>query len=61
MVLSDEEKEDMGLGFLMSQADRNKTISREEVMKKLGRRTLFSSTDSEKTWMTSVTSGCKRE
>ncbi len=37
MVLSDEEKEDMGLGLLMSQADRSKTISREEVMKKLAR------------------------
>ncbi|MGB3850115.1 MAG: hypothetical protein WA958_09125 [Tunicatimonas sp.] len=36
-VLSDEEKEDMGLAFLMSQADRNKTIPREEVMKKLGK------------------------
>ncbi len=37
MVLSDEEKGDMGLGLLMSQADRSKTISREEVMKKLSR------------------------
>ena len=36
-VLSDEEKENMGLALLMSQADRNKTIPREEVMKKLGK------------------------
>ena len=36
-VLSDEEKENMGLAFLMSQADHNKTISREEVIEKLGR------------------------
>ena len=36
-ILTDEEQEDMGLSFLMSQADRSKTVSREEVMKKLGR------------------------
>jgi hypothetical protein len=36
-VLSDEEKENMGLALLMNQADRNKTIPREEVMKKLGK------------------------
>lgn len=34
-VLTDAEKEDMGMAHLMSQADRSKTISREEVMKKL--------------------------
>ena len=34
-VLTDEEKEDMGLALLMSEADRNATTSREEVMKKL--------------------------
>ena len=36
-VLSDEEKENMGLALLMSQADRYKIIPREEVMKKLGK------------------------
>lgn len=34
-VLTDEEKEDIGMALLMSQADRSATISREEVMKKL--------------------------
>ncbi len=34
-VLTEAEKEDMGLALLMSQADRSKTISKEEVMKKL--------------------------
>lgn len=31
-VITDEEKEDMGLAYLMSQADRSRTISRQEVM-----------------------------
>ena len=34
-IITDEEKENIGLAHFMSQADRNKTISREEVMKKL--------------------------
>jgi len=33
--LSDEEKEDLGLLLLMQQADRNDTVSREEIMKAL--------------------------
>jgi hypothetical protein len=33
--LSEEEIEDLGLTFLMKQADRTKTVSRESVMKKL--------------------------
>lgn len=33
--LSDEEKEDLGLLLLMQQADRNETVSREEIMKAL--------------------------
>ena len=33
--LSDEEKEDLGLLLLMQQADRNNTVSREEIMKAL--------------------------
>jgi hypothetical protein len=34
-VLSDDEKEDFALGYLMSQADRSKKVSRETIMKKL--------------------------
>ena len=36
-VLTDAEKEDMGMAHLMSQADRSKTITRQEVMEKLRR------------------------
>ena len=34
-ALSNEEKEDLGLLLLMQQADRNDTVSQEEVMKAL--------------------------
>ena len=34
-VLSEAEKEDFALGYMMSQADRSKKVSREAIMKKL--------------------------
>jgi hypothetical protein len=34
-ILSEEEGEDIALGYLMSKADRTKTVSREKIMKKL--------------------------
>lgn len=34
-VLSEEEKEDIGLGILLQEADRNEKVSREEIMNKL--------------------------
>ena len=34
-LLSDEEKEDIGLAMLMKQTDTSKTVSYEKVMKKL--------------------------
>jgi hypothetical protein len=34
-VISDEEKEDMGLLMMMKEADREEKVSGEEVMKKL--------------------------
>jgi len=34
--LTEEEIEDLGLLMMMKQADRSETVSREEVMKKLG-------------------------
>lgn len=34
-VLCEEEKEDTGLGILLQEADRNKKVSREEIMDKL--------------------------
>lgn len=34
-VLSEEEKENMGMAILMKKADRTKTISRKTIMKKL--------------------------
>jgi hypothetical protein len=34
-VITDEEKEDMGLLMMMKEVDRNDKVSREEVMKKL--------------------------
>lgn len=34
-VITDEEKEDIGLGILMMEADRNDRVSREETMRKL--------------------------
>ncbi len=37
-VLSDEEKEDLGLLKLMEEADRTKTVSKETIMKKLNRK-----------------------
>lgn len=36
-VLTDEEKEDLGLGLLMKQVDRTQKVSREEIMAKLGK------------------------
>ncbi|HEY3875807.1 MAG TPA: hypothetical protein VGM92_10040 [Candidatus Kapabacteria bacterium] len=36
-VLSDDEKEDMGMGMLMMEADRNERVSREEIMRKLSK------------------------
>ncbi len=36
-VLTDEEKEDIGLGILMMEADRNERVPREEIMAKLTR------------------------
>jgi hypothetical protein len=36
-VLSESEKEDLALGYLMSEADRSKKVSRESIMKKLAR------------------------
>ena len=36
-VLSDEEKEDIGLGILMAEADRNERVSRDEIVAKLTR------------------------
>lgn len=34
--LSEEDLEDLGLAMLMKQTDRTETVSREEIMKKLG-------------------------
>lgn len=34
-VLTDEEKEDMGLGMMMKEADRSKKVSRAAIMKAL--------------------------
>jgi hypothetical protein len=34
-IITEEEKEDMGLLTMMKEADRNEKVSREEVMKKL--------------------------
>lgn len=36
-VLTDEEKEDLGLGLLMKEVDRTQKVSREEIMAKLGK------------------------
>lgn len=36
-VLSDEDKEDIGLSLLMKKADRSHKVSRESVMRKLGK------------------------
>ena len=36
-VLSDEEKEDLGLGLMMREAEKSPRVSRESVMRKLGR------------------------
>ena len=35
-VLSEEEKEDIGMAMLMQEADRNEKVSEEEIMGKLG-------------------------
>ncbi|PIQ49719.1 MAG: hypothetical protein COW03_03500 [Cytophagales bacterium CG12_big_fil_rev_8_21_14_0_65_40_12] len=35
-VLSDEQVEDLGLSFLMKEADKNDIVSKEEIMSKLG-------------------------
>ena len=37
-VLSDEEKEDLGLGFMIMQALNDPYVSEEEVMRKLGQK-----------------------
>jgi hypothetical protein len=37
-VLTIEEREDLGLIKLMKEADRTKTVSREKIMEKLGRK-----------------------
>ena len=34
-ILSDEEKEDLGLSMLLREADRTKKVSRETIMRKL--------------------------
>ena len=34
-VISDKEKEDLGLLLMMKEADRNDKVSRDEIMKKL--------------------------
>ena len=34
-VFTEEEKEDLGMAYLINQADRTKTVSKEAVMKKL--------------------------
>ena len=34
-IITDEQKEDMGLLMMMKEADRNDKVSREDVMKKL--------------------------
>ena len=34
-ILTDKQKEDMGMAFLMNQADRNKKVSRATIMKEL--------------------------
>ena len=36
-VLSDEEKEDLGLGLMMREAKNSPRVSRDSVMRKLGR------------------------
>ena len=36
-LLSESEKEDFALGQLIEQADRSKKVSREQIMKQLGR------------------------
>ena len=37
-ILSDEEREDAGLGMLIKQASRTEKVSRDQVMAKLGRK-----------------------
>ena len=36
-VINDEEKEDIGMGLLLQEADRSQQVSRESVLKALGR------------------------
>jgi hypothetical protein len=36
-LLSESDKEDFALGYLIDQADRTKKVSRERIMKQLGR------------------------
>lgn len=36
-VITPEQKEDMGLGMLMKEANRNQKVSRKSIMEKLGR------------------------
>jgi hypothetical protein len=35
-VLTEEQKEDIGMGLLMKEADRSQKVSEEEIMRKLG-------------------------
>ncbi len=37
LSLSEEEKEDLGLAILMQEANREEKVTRDEVMKKIGR------------------------
>lgn len=37
-VLSDEEKEDMGLAHYMKEVDRSEVVSKDSIMAKLGRK-----------------------
>ena len=36
-VINDEEKDDIGMGLLLQEADRSQQVSRESVLKALGR------------------------
>lgn len=36
-IISEDDLEDMGLGLLMKEADRSRTVSRDMIMKKLKR------------------------
>ena len=36
-VIAEEDKEDIGMGILLQEADRNESVSRESIFKALGR------------------------